>query len=180
MVVILISSDVSSQSVLSRSRINRLLLHFSSICFTNQRNLLQKVAMNVISRNAASSILNPNAPMFVPSAYRAVEDFSDQWWGLVHSSPWFRDYWLEERFHDPQAEPPFSEMDDPFLSDLDSLFETDLTKQEVERDYQKDLVSLGALKWRNSRVLAETPRYAQKAPKIVNVKVSPRPIQQPR
>ncbi|KAL6959506.1 hypothetical protein U1Q18_039658 [Sarracenia purpurea var. burkii] len=71
-------------------------------------------------------------------------------------------------------------MDDPFLSDLDSLFETDLIKQEVERDYHKDLVSLGALRWRNSRVLAETPRYAQKAPKIVNVKVSPRPIQQPR
>nr|GMC63810.1 staphylococcal-like nuclease CAN2 [Ipomoea batatas] len=44
----------------------------------------------------ATSTLNPNAPIFVPSAYRAVEDFSDQWWDLIRSSPWFRDYWLRE------------------------------------------------------------------------------------
>lgn len=53
-------------------------------------------------------------------------------------------------------------------------------EEEQERGYNKDLVSLGAAKWRNARVLAEKPRYAEKAPKIVNVKVSPRPIQQPR
>jgi len=41
--------------------------------------------------------------MFVPAAYRAVDDFSDEWWSLVHSSPWFRDYWLQERFQDPQS-----------------------------------------------------------------------------
>ncbi|KAL6580192.1 Protein EARLY RESPONSIVE TO DEHYDRATION 15 [Orobanche minor] len=46
----------------------------------------------------ATSALNPNAPMFVMLAYRAVEDFSDQWWNLVQSSPWFRDYWLHECF----------------------------------------------------------------------------------
>lgn len=45
---------------------------------------------------AATSTLNPNAPIFVPLAYREVEDFSDQWWDLVHSSPWFRHYWLQE------------------------------------------------------------------------------------
>ncbi|PSS33271.1 Protein EARLY RESPONSIVE TO DEHYDRATION 15 like [Actinidia chinensis var. chinensis] len=165
------------------------------------------MAMDVIYLNACSSTLNPNAPMFVPSAYRAVEDFSDQWWDLVRTSPWFRDYWLQERFYDPQTDPFFSEIDDPALPDLDSLFDFDLIKrksipestrpglrsdslanflrfrcaeEEEERDQRKDLVSLGALKWRNGRVLVETPRYAVKAPKIVNVKVSPRPIQQPR
>lgn len=48
----------------------------------------------------ATSTLNPNAPIFVPSAYRAVEDFSDQWWHLIRSSPWFRDYWLRECYAD--------------------------------------------------------------------------------
>ncbi|KAL0401131.1 UNVERIFIED_CONTAM: hypothetical protein Slati_4143000 [Sesamum latifolium] len=48
----------------------------------------------------ATSALNPNAPIFVPSAYLAVEDFSDEWWDLVQSSPWFRDYWLRECFSD--------------------------------------------------------------------------------
>ncbi|XP_057477079.1 protein EARLY RESPONSIVE TO DEHYDRATION 15-like [Actinidia eriantha] len=139
------------------------------------------MAMDVIYLNACSSTLNPNAPVFVPSTYRAVEDFSDQWWALIRSSPWFRDYWLQERFHDPQISPSFSDIDDPVLPDLDSLFDSDLIKQEEkERDHRKDLVLLGSLKWRNGRVLVDTPRYAVKAPKIVNVKVSPRPIQQPR
>ncbi|THG01569.1 hypothetical protein TEA_023304 [Camellia sinensis var. sinensis] len=120
------------------------------------------MAMEVISSN-----LNPEAPIFVPSAYRAVEDFSDEWWFLVHSSPWFRDYWLRERFHDPQIDPPFPENYDPVLPDLDFIFDSKIINN--------------TLKWRNNgRVLAETPRYAQKAPKIVNVKVSPRTIQQPR
>ncbi|KAF2296340.1 hypothetical protein GH714_037450 [Hevea brasiliensis] len=70
--------------------------------------------MDVISHRSS---LNPNAPLFVPLAYRAVEDFSDQWWSLVHSSPWFRDYWLQECFHDPQFDPVIND-----ICDLDSLF----------------------------------------------------------
>lgn len=63
--------------------------------------------------------MNPNAPMFVPLAYRTVEDFSDDWWALVHSSPWFRDYWLRERFQDPQNQnDAFSDFD----MDEDDLF----------------------------------------------------------
>lgn len=73
------------------------------------------MAMKVVSHNTCSlSTLNPNAPMFVPSAYRVVEDFSDQWWSLVESSPWFRDYWLAERFTDPQTLDPIDEIDDLF------------------------------------------------------------------
>ncbi|KAG9155221.1 hypothetical protein Leryth_027244 [Lithospermum erythrorhizon] len=43
---------------------------------------------------AMATTLNPNATIFVPLSYRAVEDFSDEWWDLVRSSPWFLDYWL--------------------------------------------------------------------------------------
>ncbi|KAK4550949.1 hypothetical protein RGQ29_032656 [Quercus rubra] len=63
--------------------------------------------MEVISQRTSSSTLNPNAPLFVPLAYRTVEDFSDEWWELVQSSPWFREYWLQERFQDPQKTPSF-------------------------------------------------------------------------
>ncbi|CAI0444491.1 unnamed protein product [Linum tenue] len=48
------------------------------------------------------SSLNPDAPMFAPMAYQAVEDFSDHWWSLIQPSTWFRDYWLQERYQDPQ------------------------------------------------------------------------------
>ncbi|XP_057453834.1 protein EARLY RESPONSIVE TO DEHYDRATION 15-like [Lotus japonicus] len=43
-----------------------------------------------------SSDLNPNAPLFIPAALREVEDFSPQWWELVESSTWFRDYWSSQ------------------------------------------------------------------------------------
>ncbi|KAK9283072.1 hypothetical protein L1049_011301 [Liquidambar formosana] len=137
--------------------------------------------MDVISRRA-SSTLNPNAPLFVPLAYRTVEDFSDEWWALVQSSPWFRDYWLQECFQDPQNDPLFPEFEDPVLPDIDALFDGYMTKQEEEEKeaYCRDLVPSGAFKWRKSRALVEAPRYMEKAPKIVNVRVSPRPIQQPR
>ncbi|MDL1354030.1 hypothetical protein PST93_20795, partial [Yersinia pestis] len=118
----------------------------------------------------AISTLNPNAPIFIPTEYREVEDFSDQWWDLVHSSPWFRHYWLRECFSDPD-----STDDVPFLPDID--FISNDFKQEENKN---ELITLGMLKWNKSRVAAEIPRYGKKVPKIVNVKVSPRPIQQPR
>ncbi|KAI4333041.1 hypothetical protein L6164_017896 [Bauhinia variegata] len=43
-----------------------------------------------------TSALNPNAPLFIPAALRQVEDFSPQWWELVKTSTWFRDYWLSQ------------------------------------------------------------------------------------
>ncbi|KAJ9128642.1 hypothetical protein P3X46_034657 [Hevea brasiliensis] len=137
--------------------------------------------MDVISHRSS---LNPNAPLFVPLAYRAVEDFSDQWWSLVHSSPWFRDYWLQECFHDPQFDPVIND-----ICDLDSLFfdagdDTCTHKQEEEEEeteHSRDLVSLGVMKWQEGRAqLVQAPRYMEKAPKIVTVKMSPRLIQQPR
>lgn len=64
--------------------------------------------------------------MFIPLAYRTVEDFSDQWWALVQSTPWFRDYWLQERYFDPQFDPLFSEFDDLAIPSDDDLFNDDL------------------------------------------------------
>ncbi|XP_050385893.1 protein EARLY RESPONSIVE TO DEHYDRATION 15-like [Argentina anserina] len=151
--------------------------------------------MDVISRQQPhQSSLNPNAPMFVPSAYRSVEDFSTEWWALVHSSPWFRDYWLQENFHDPQNDPFYSDIpdDSDFIDDLfDEQHYPNTTadhntntntqaEEEGEKDYHRELVSLGLLKWPKGRAVAKAPRFIEKAPKIVNVKVSPRPIQQPR
>ena len=46
------------------------------------------------------SSLNPNAPLFIPAALRQVEDFSPEWWNLVTTSTWFREYWLSE--HDDE------------------------------------------------------------------------------
>ncbi|XP_020234110.1 protein EARLY RESPONSIVE TO DEHYDRATION 15 isoform X2 [Cajanus cajan] len=124
---------------------------------------------------SSSSALNPNAPMFVPLAYRRVEDFSQQWWDLVHSSPWFRDYWLRDCFQDPQ-----------FLNDaFDFAFPQHLHEDEDEKEgkEEKKLVSLEVLKWRTCGCgsgSAQAPRYAEKAPKFVKPKVSPRAIHQPR
>ncbi|CAK7325945.1 unnamed protein product [Dovyalis caffra] len=127
--------------------------------------------MDVISHRSTST-LNPNAPLFVPLSYRTVEDFSDQWWALVQTSPWFRDYWLEERFHDPQTDPLFSDIYDPG--------EDEEEKEEV-KGCNKELVSLGVMKWKKGRVdRALSQRHLEKAPKIVNVKLSPKMIQQPR
>ncbi|XP_020271595.1 protein EARLY RESPONSIVE TO DEHYDRATION 15-like [Asparagus officinalis] len=41
--------------------------------------------MEVISGRFRST-LNPYAAPYVPTAYRSVEDFSDEWWGLVKSA----------------------------------------------------------------------------------------------
>jgi hypothetical protein len=60
------------------------------------------------------------------------------------------------------------------------LFYFFVADEEEERNNFKDLVPVGTLKWPKARALAEVPRYMEKAPKIVNVKVSPRTIQQPR
>lgn len=42
------------------------------------------------------SRLNPNAAPFIPAAVRQVEDFSPEWWNLVTTSTWFKDYWLSQ------------------------------------------------------------------------------------
>ncbi|CAN0888379.1 Protein EARLY RESPONSIVE TO DEHYDRATION 15 [Linum grandiflorum] len=136
-------------------------------------------------RSSPSSTLNPNAPPFVPMAYQAVEDFSDQWWALIQSSSWFRDYWLQEHYQDPQSDLDFLPDDLDFLDDgADFLHfsgkdEDAKKKEEEEARVNWDLISAGSLKWKKDD-LARSPRYSDKPAKIVNLKMSPRTIQQPR
>ncbi|KAL0410582.1 UNVERIFIED_CONTAM: hypothetical protein Slati_3647900 [Sesamum latifolium] len=108
----------------------------------------------------ATSALDPNAPIFIPSAYLTVEDFSDEWWDLVQSSPWFRDYWLRECFYD-------------FIDD-DVVTDKALTDAVAKgKEGNMDLVALGWLKWRKPREGAEMPRFIEEAPKIVSMRVNP-------
>ncbi|KAM1780368.1 hypothetical protein ACFX11_041716 [Malus domestica] len=97
---------------------------------------------------------------------------------------------IQERFQDPQNDPSLSDIHDPaLLPDVDALFDDvenihhspdTQAAEEEEKDLNKELISLGLLKWRKGRPVAEAPRYIEKAPKIVNVKVSARAIQQQR
>lgn len=54
------------------------------------------------------SSLNPNAPLFIPAAVKQVEDFSPEWWNLVTTATWFKDYWLSQH----QGEDIFAEETD--------------------------------------------------------------------
>jgi hypothetical protein len=63
----------------------------------------EATVMAVSTQSALGSSLNPNAPIFVPVAYKQVEDFSPQWWELVQTTAWFRDYW----FHENQQQEAF-------------------------------------------------------------------------
>lgn len=61
----------------------------------------------------ASSSLNPNAPLFIPAAYRQVEDFSPEWWELVNTTAWFRDHWFRQhQLHEAAYDAAFADADD--------------------------------------------------------------------
>ena len=69
--------------------------------------------------SSLASSLNPNAPLYIPSSHYKhvdvdgdgdaygdaddgftsdwdeIEDFSPEWWNLVHISPYFCEYWLQ-------------------------------------------------------------------------------------
>jgi hypothetical protein len=58
-------------------------------------------------------------------------------------------------------------------------------EEENESKQRKDktgeeMVLWGLEKWRQSRGLAEAPRYVEKAPKFVSHRISPRTIHQPK
>ncbi|KAL2620630.1 hypothetical protein R1flu_000835 [Riccia fluitans] len=105
---------------------------------------------------ATMSTLNPNAPLFIPAAFTATEDFSPEWWRLVETCPAFRDYWLRERFESAELcdaieeEEEFDSMDDLLDMQNQLLFDgPDVAdnlahhKEEVgsNRDVAKDVVS---------------------------------------
>lgn len=48
------------------------------------------------------------------------------------------------------------------------------------KERKLELAKLGAERWRGPREMMVGPRYCEKAPKFVNLKMGPRVIQQPR
>ena len=99
---------------------------------------------------ARSSTLNPYAPMFIPAAFRQVEDFSPEWWELVKTSAWFRDYWLSEHEEESFAADDEDgdvanlladsfdlDLDEEFL-DLDTLFQEFLESESKEKTEEKN------------------------------------------
>ena len=93
------------------------------------------------------STLNPNAPLFVPAAYREVEDFSPEWWQLVTSSSWYRDYWISqnqdaEGFYDNAQDSGFDSCDVadllPDTFDLDAAGES-FQFEELEDSFEDEL-----------------------------------------
>lgn len=73
--------------------------------------------------------LNPDAPLYIPAAFQQVEDFSPEWWNLVQSSPWFRDYWLRE-CHIDNAD-SLSDMFPELPDDIDEFAELELQLEET-------------------------------------------------
>lgn len=154
--------------------------------------------MAIASRENGSSRLNPNAPLFIPLAYQQVEDFSPEWWKLVQSSPWFRDYWLRERYEMFEEMECFSDLFPENLEDEFSELEEELllcsgvddgeffdglgfegTHHDSDSNDKEALAlkTMGNGKPSKSKYEVKLP---EKAPQIVNVKCSPRRIQQPR
>ncbi|CAN4106624.1 unnamed protein product [Withania somnifera] len=81
------------------------------------------------------STLNPNAPLFIPSYVRQVEDFSPEWWNLVTTATWFRDYWTslhqEEEYGD----------DDFGFAGNDVA---DLLPENIDLDVDEDILNMEA------------------------------------
>ncbi|XP_022743047.1 protein EARLY RESPONSIVE TO DEHYDRATION 15-like [Durio zibethinus] len=153
---------------------------------------------------ARSSTLNPDAPMFIPAAFRQVEDFSPEWWELVKTSTWFRDYWLSEHQEESFAAdddegdaanllPDYFDLsfDDEFL-DLDTQFQEFLESESKERPEEKNQRNgfgnnkdakavLRSLSMPKSPVeKSPKSRCFEKASKCVSPRPRVRRIQQPR
>ncbi|EPS68992.1 hypothetical protein M569_05777 [Genlisea aurea] len=153
------------------------------------------------------STLNPNAPLFIPATVRQVEDFSPEWWHLVTTSTWFREYWISQQKeediyagNDPENYlPSLPDMidlgvDDDILN-MEIQFEEFLQSSEMieqqhdyeikgsfdgitENGHEKALVkNLNMPKERGPLV---PHKNWEKPAKIVSPRCSPRIIHQPR
>lgn len=157
---------------------------------------------------ARSSTLNPNAPVFIPAAFRLVEDFSPEWWELVKTSAWFRDYWLSEHQEESFAAddddgdaakflPDSFDLgfDEEFL-DLDCQFQEFLESESKENIEEKNQPNGFGISNNNNNVAkavlrslsmpkspkekSPKPRYFEKAAKCVSPRPRVQRIQQPR
>jgi len=143
--------------------------------------------------------LNPNAPLFIPAAFRRVEDFSPEWWQLVTTSTWYRDYWLsqhqgEDGFYD-NAEVDFNDVnvadllpetfdfDDDDFSSMEAQFEEFIQSSETEGlgvNSEAVMKNLTSFEERGPKAPGQPAKYADKPVKGLSPKCSPRRIQQPR
>ncbi|WOK95848.1 hypothetical protein Cni_G04555 [Canna indica] len=143
--------------------------------------------MEVITGRMRSG-LNPDAEPYVPAAHRAVDDFSPEWWALVQSSPWFAAYWMRECFQEADLDDDDDlELPDDISDALFSFHDAPHREEKMEADEggrreKGEVIVWGADKyWKASQgCAAERAKYAEKAAKLVSVKVSPKTIQQPR
>ncbi|GAA0146175.1 hypothetical protein LIER_36267 [Lithospermum erythrorhizon] len=157
--------------------------------------------------SGGKSSLNPNAPLFIPSYMRQVEDFSPEWWNLVKTSTWFHEHWLSEN----QMEDNFLESNenvvdllpdsidigvDEDILNMEAMYEEFLMSTEsghanqstgfaAKAVQQNGLGNDGALVKslsfsRAPKSPVELPKYYEKPAKHVSPKCSPRLIQQPR
>jgi len=140
-----------------------------------------------------ASSLNPDAPLFVPAAFRQVEDFSPQWWDLVKSTAWFRDHWYHEHQQlDDMAESllAFEAEDVDDLAGLlpdaidEDLFYVQASQPPVALKTDAVLKALVSPKGGDAlKGFTEKPRYPEKATKYAGSPRSgaaPRFIHQPR
>jgi len=142
-----------------------------------------------------ASSLNPDAPLFVPAAFRQVEDFSPQWWDLVKSTAWFRDHWYHEHQQlDDMAESLLAfEADDEdddlagLLPDAidEDLFYVQASQPPMALKTDAVLKALVSPKGGDAhKGFPEKPRYPEKATKYAGSPRSgggaPRFIHQPR
>lgn len=86
--------------------------------------------MAVSSGAAGRSSLNPNAPLFVPMAFRQVEDFSPEWYELVKTTPWFREHWFRQH----QEQEAFDYDEEDVASMLPDSFDLGITDEFSEFD----------------------------------------------
>ncbi|KAL3357483.1 hypothetical protein AABB24_017944 [Solanum stoloniferum] len=148
------------------------------------------------------STLNPNAPLFVPSFVRQVEDFSPEWWNLVTTSTCFHDYWMSQNqgeeygagndVADLLPENIDLNVDEDILN-MEAQFEEFLQSSENgQQGIKSSLYGVNAMPQYGlpSDALIRTlssprspigpPKYFEKASKIVSPRNSFRSIQQPR
>lgn len=111
--------------------------------------------MAVSTESALRSSLNPNAPIFVPAAFKQVEDFSPEWWELVQTTGWFRDYWFHENQHQEAFDTAYGEEDIesllPDSIDLDIADDMYLFEAEAAAT-EREILSSGVFKEDNLKL----------------------------
>jgi hypothetical protein len=100
----------------------------------------------------AMSALNPDAPMFIPAAFRRVEDYSPEWYELVKTTAWFRDHWYrQQQLYDGEDDQDVEDVaallpdDSVDLLDAQDLFYSPPSPQQQQLDFHSYNKQAGTL-----------------------------------